>query len=543
MSVLPLAPPRSLYRRLGLAVLVPSVMAALNELLQQQFDIPNPGGILALGVVAAAFTAGIAGGIVAAAISWWYLAWTFSSPRGAFGFTPIDAQRMIVWAITLPALAWVVGALRHRTDRLSAALLDQERAGLGLVLSRVNRALHVLTASSETVVRATDERDMLNQACAAIVREGGFRLAWVGFARSDARKTVRPVAKAGPEEPYVDEITVTWADDPHGRGPVGTAIRTGAPSVVHEVGSDPNFEPWRERARQHGFASAVGLPLLFDGRAFGALAIYSAEPDAFDADEVQLLMRLAEDLSFGVRALRARVVQAEAEQALRASREQLRGLAANLLKVREEERTSIAREMHDELGQALTGLKMDLAWISRRLPTEQAALRERTDAMGDLVDRTIQTVRRLSSELRPGVLDDLGLAAAVEWFTHDFQSRTGIHCDLSEAIGEGAIAPEVATALFRILQESLTNVARHAGATRIEIDLRQEDRVIHLDVHDDGRGIRREEVADGEAFGLIGMRERAELLNGRFLITRAPEGGTQVHVSIPAEGIDASSHV
>ena len=543
MSLLSPAPPRSLVQRLGLAVLVPSVMAALNEILQREFDIPNPGGILALGVVAAAFTTGIAGGIVAAAISWWYLAWTFSSPQGTFHFTPGDAQRMVVWAVTLPALAWFVGALRQRTDRLSAALLDQERARLGLAFCRVNRALHVLTASSETVVRATDERVMLNQACAAIVREGGFRLAWVGFAGSDANKTVRPVAKAGPEEQYVDEITVTWADNPHGRGPVGTAIRTGAPSVIRHLESDPNFAPWRERASRHGFASAVGLPLLFDGRAFGALAIYSAEPDAFDADEVQLLMRLAEDLSFGVRALRARAVQAEAEQALRASREQLRGLAANLLKVREDERSSIAREMHDELGQALTGLKMDLAWISRRLPDEHAALRKRTDAMGDLVDRTIQTVRRLSSELRPGVLDDLGLAAAVEWFTHDFQSRTGVRCDLSEAIGEGAIAPEVATALFRILQESLTNVARHAGATRVEIDLRREDRVIHLDVRDNGRGIQRDEMADGEAFGLIGMRERAELLNGRFLITRVPEGGTHVHVSIPAEGIDASPSV
>jgi signal transduction histidine kinase len=141
------------------------------------------------------------------------------------------------------------------------------------------------------------------------------------------------------------------------------------------------------------------------------------------------------------------------------------------------------------------------------------------------------------------VLDDLGLAAAVEWLAQEFETRTGIRCELAEAIGDGAIAPAISTALFRILQESLTNVARHAGATRVAIDLRREDRAIQLDVRDDGRGIRREQVVDGRAFGLIGMRERAELLNGRFLITRVPEGGTHIHVSIPDDGLDAAPAV
>ena len=163
----------------------------------------------------------------------------------------------------------------------------------------------------------------------------------------------------------------------------------------------------------------------------------------------------------------------KAEEQLKGSTEQLRALSAHLQSVREEERTLISREIHDELGQELTGLKMDLSWLVKRLSKNQKSLISKTESMLKLVDSTIQTVRRISSELRPGVLDDLGLIAAIEWQAQDFENRTGITCDFSSSVEEIGLDRDRSTAVFRIFQETLTNVSRHAKATRVKISLEE----------------------------------------------------------------------
>lgn len=223
------------------------------------------------------------------------------------------------------------------------------------------------------------------------------------------------------------------------------------------------------------------------------------------------------------------------EAALRASERQLRALAARVETAREEERKRISREIHDQLGQQLTSVRFDIGWLARRFPAtpQSADVHERLAAMSSLVDLTMTTVRRIATELRPGVLDDLGLEDALEWQARDFTRYSGIPVTV-EAPEDGArIADEHATALFRCFQEILTNVARHAKATSVVARLTHEDDEIALEVTDDGRGITPEQVTKMSSLGLVGMRERALLLGGTFRIEGAPGHGTTVTIRLP----------
>ena len=220
-----------------------------------------------------------------------------------------------------------------------------------------------------------------------------------------------------------------------------------------------------------------------------------------------------------------------AEQELRASSEQLRNLAAHLLSVREEERARISREVHDELGQALTAVKMDLAWLAGRLPRRKGQMLKRIRSTRQLADDIIQSIRRISTELRPAVLD-LGLAEAVEWQVQEFQTRSGIQCTVRLLTRE-VVASNASTAMFRIFQETLTNVARHAKATRTEVVLQKQQDWLVLLIRDNGRGFDQADPSLSKSLGLLGMRERAAILGGRVNISSAPGKGTTVTAWIP----------
>ena len=230
-----------------------------------------------------------------------------------------------------------------------------------------------------------------------------------------------------------------------------------------------------------------------------------------------------------------------AEQELRASSEQLRNLAAHLLSVREEERARISREVHDELGQSLTAVKMDLAWLAGRLPQRNGQMLKRIRSTRQLADSIIQSIRRISTELRPAVLD-LGLAAAVEWQVQEFQARSGIQCKVRLLTRE-EVASNASTAMFRIFQETLTNVARHAKATRAEVVLqKQRDRLVLL-IRDNGRGFDQADPSLSKSLGLLGMRERAAILGGRVNISSAPGKGTTVTAWIPLPSPEESGAI
>jgi signal transduction histidine kinase len=223
----------------------------------------------------------------------------------------------------------------------------------------------------------------------------------------------------------------------------------------------------------------------------------------------------------------------QVEEELRHSSEQLRSLTTRLQTVREEERGRIAREIHDELGQVLTGLKMDLSWLAGRLLKNQKPLLKKTKSMSELVDATIQTVRKISSELRPGILDDLGLSAAIEWQAQEFENRTGIKCRFISSREDFRLDKERSTAVFRLFQETLTNVARHAEATRVDIELEERAGHLILKVHDNGKGITRRQISHSKSLGLLGMRERALLFEGEVEIKGIRGKGTTVTVQIP----------
>jgi len=222
-----------------------------------------------------------------------------------------------------------------------------------------------------------------------------------------------------------------------------------------------------------------------------------------------------------------------AEETLEASREQLRNLADHLQAAREEERMAVARTIHDELGQVMTALKMDVAWLGKRLPEDTDGCRSKIETMLKLIDQAVGTVQRLTTELRPALLDDLGLSAAAEWFVKDFAARTGIECVLDLGRPEVELDRNRSTAVFRILQEALTNVARHADAARVEISLGVDDDTVVLSVRDDGRGIEQDQISSPRSFGLLGIRERTAALGGEAFFSRIPEGGSEVLARIP----------
>jgi PAS domain S-box-containing protein len=222
------------------------------------------------------------------------------------------------------------------------------------------------------------------------------------------------------------------------------------------------------------------------------------------------------------------------ERALLESNRQLQELSASLQHVREEERTRIARELHDELGQYLTGIRMEVSWLGSRLLPEQQVLTDKIRAIKGQIDQTIASVRRISSELRPLVLDDLGFAAAAGWYVDQFSARTGLSVNLRLPGEDPEQGGAVATALFRVLQESLTNIARHAEASKVDVQLsRQKDHWV-LSICDDGVGF----VQDARprlGIGLVGMRERVQILGGCFSLTTEPGEGTLTEVIIPLE--------
>lgn len=793
--------------------------------------------------------------------------------------------------------AGVEGAIRDITDRRS---VEEE-------IRRANRALKAIDRCRHALIHIDDEGDLLEAVCGIISSEAAYDLVWVGFAENDRTKTVRPVARAGDKKEYLDHIEVRWSDTRLGRGPVGTSIRTGKPSVINEAVSESRFNPCNSSSRRFGLKSIVGFPLIIEKEPIGALTIYSSEYNAFDKNEIELLEGLANDLAYGIKSLRGERKRREAEEKLRslqkalettnmgvtiadmegkilyvnpadaemhgystedligkdvrifsppelykklnlkqlvntknrrresfniskkgtvfpvnlisdivsdalgkpvgivttcedisdrkasekalrvseeryalamsgandglwdrdlitgevyfsprwkemlgykddeipnkhkewekrvhpddidnidrakkeyfegrtpdyvieyrmkhrdglyrwiltkgammrdaegklvrfagshtditerkrmeetllgqlgfinntieslpypfmvigaadytiklansaasghlgdkgltchkllynkrkppgdkglicplkevkrtrkpvkvehvrknkngdkqyieahgypifdndknliqmilytiditdrkkaeeelkASHEKLRSLAGHIESAREEERTAVARDIHDELGQVLTACKFDVSWTAGKLGPDQKNLFERLDAASGHIDGAIQTVKKIATELRPTLLDDLGLTAAIEWQSEEFERRTGIESNLLFEPWNVLLGKEISTAVFRLFQEALTNVARHSGATKVYASLKGNDGHLVLEIVDNGKGIAKKDMSATKSFGLLGMRERVFALGGEIDISGIEGEGTKVIAMIP----------
>jgi PAS domain S-box-containing protein len=218
---------------------------------------------------------------------------------------------------------------------------------------------------------------------------------------------------------------------------------------------------------------------------------------------------------------------------LELSRHQLRQLSAHLQSIREKERTRIARELHDELGQLLTALNTDLILLKNKIPAEQKILSDRVESMSSLVDLSMQTVKRIYMGLRPGMLDHLGLTAAIAWQAEEFSKRTGITCNVSFNPEDMAIDPDLTTTIFRIFQETLTNVQRHAKATKVTVRLKATDDHLEFIVKDNGKGIADQQLRKPDSFGLLGIQERVYHWGGREAIVGKIGKGTTITINIP----------
>jgi PAS domain S-box-containing protein len=284
--------------------------------------------------------------------------------------------------------------------------------------------------------------------------------------------------------------------------------------------------------RRHKDGSEIDVELTispirrYDGTVAGTSAIYTdiTERKRMEAERHRLLHD-----------------QQRAEVQLRESRDRLRELSSALQTIREEEKTRIARELHDELGQALTALKMDTAAIASELEPTQAALRTRADGMKRLIDTTVSSVRRIAADLRPVMLDNLGLVPTIEWLAKQFSERSGVRVELDIPDENLGVGGDAATAIFRIVQEALTNVARHAGASQVGISVHRRGGNVEVRISDNGRGFGDSNAREGRSFGLLGMRERAYVLGGELHVQSSAASGTCIEAIIPTFGtVDGS---
>jgi PAS domain S-box-containing protein len=296
------------------------------------------------------------------------------------------------------------------------------------------------------------------------------------------------------------------------------------------------FLPQRYRAAHHGHVEKFGTTGTTSRRMGDMTTLWALRADGSEFPIEAAISQAADgERRFYTVILRDITRRKQFEEDLRRSQRELRELSARVLEAREDEKTHIARELHDELGQMLTALKMDLAELRRRLPAGDNDLAGMAGGMDALLDRTVSATRRISADLRPLMLDDLGLADAADWLIQEFAKRSGIACEArlpaAEALQDTPKA--VATAMYRALQESLTNIARHSGARKAWIQIAVQDGEIRMEVEDDGRGIAAADLAKPRSLGLKGMRERFAFIGGALDIDAAPRGGTRLRIRAP----------
>ena len=392
-----------------------------------------------------------------------------------------------------------------------------ERKQAEQLLRRANRTLQIIRDCHEAMLRAGSERELLDAICRIIVQSGGERMAWVACAEKNARKTVQTAALAGVCKDYLTKAHIAWANAPRGRGPVGTAIRTGRVSLCHNTLTDPNFAPWRAGARRCGYGSVIALPLKVDGLCVGALCIYTAEASAFDATEQRLLTDLANDLAFGISLLR-----------LRAERERLE---AEVVKSVQLEQERIGRDLHDGLCQMLVGAKYRagiLQWISR---SQFPEVKQQASALEEILNQTMVQARALSRSLNPARITSANLVPALHGLAGSVDGAHGTRCSCQFPKPVKIPNSQVADQLYRIAQEAVQNALKHAGAKHIAITLTRRDGRVLLGVQDDGVGIALRRKRSGT--GLRNMETRARLIGGRLEVARRERGGTAVSCELP----------
>ena len=463
---------------------------------------------------------------------------------GAILFAMVESQRVLDEA----ALAVAENLASHVAVYLDTALQLRKSHALNVELGqRVNehsaklRTAIAQVKQSDTMIRTLyrisnhlnstlDIETILDQLAQEAIRIVGGESGFAGLATADGMKVQKYFNKGKPE-PFEHHWTI-------GQGVPGWVLKNKTTYVTNNPGVDPQVE--QGLLVNRGARSLICAPIV---NSVGVVLAYLAVSNkkrgtkGFTSFDQTKLLSLVPVASIAIQNAVAFEQRTAGLIELGEAAQQLRDFAANLESAREQERIRIARDLHDELGQALTTMKFDLSWLTGRLVDKDMKLASQAKQVTDQMDQMVKMVRRICTELRPGVLEDLGLSASLEWAAMDFEKNTGIGCTVS-SIGESLIEQNLpvsaALAIYRIFQEALTNVARHSGARNVEVKVTITPQEFVLLIQDDGRGISNQELTGRKTLGLLGMRERAQRLGGRVMFSGSAEG-TLVSVLFPME--------
>ncbi len=429
-------------------------------------------------------------------------------------------------------------------------------------LSASNRVLRTLTDSGQAMIRAVDEVTYIKQVCEIIVKDGGYRMAWVGFAEDDEDKTIWPVAKAGFEDGYLETINISWADTDRGRGPTGTAVRTGQVSICRNMLEDPKIKPWREQAIKRGYASSIAFPLKYYDKTYGALTLYSENPDPFTDDEINLLTELADDLAYGISVIRLRSAQAKAEEILKRDKQMLEKLVneqANQmvkaqLEVEKSKRLSdigqLASTIAHELRNPLVAIKMAAYNIQRKAANPNLEKHivniNKKVAESDLI---IQNLLNFGKTKVPH-FETIDLCELIKENMNTVSTKyLDWNVDLKDNFNTKGIcsvdadAGQLAALFSNILDNAYQSLSGKEG--KIEISVNAEDGGYEITIKDNGSGIAEGDLqrifdpfyttkARGTGLGLTVCREIVTLHGGTLDITSVKNIGTAVNIHLPA---------
>ena len=422
-------------------------------------------------------------------------------------------------------------ALREAHDELERKVRERTRE-----LHKANQTLRVISDCNEVLIRAADEESLIRDTCRIIVDLGGYRMAWVGYPEADEARTVRPVASVGFEDGYLGKARITWADTALGRGPTGTCLRTGEVRIGRNFDTDPDLAPWREDALERGFGSSIAIPLKDGGKVFGALTLYATDSDFFDETQAALLRELADDLAFGIVALRARMALVRSQALAERRSEQLRALALQLTEAEQAERRRLARILHDHLQQLLVGAKFGVGAL--KVKVRGKALHDTLRQLSETLDEAIKASRTLTAELSPPILHEKGLVAGLEWLVRQMEEKHHLTVRLRADGFPDLGSDHLRTFLFEAVRELLFNAVKHAGAAEAEVRLAKVgDDAVGIVVEDKGKGFAPEllEAREGQTggFGLFSIRERLAYLGGSLEVESAPGQGSRFTLLAP----------
>jgi signal transduction histidine kinase len=418
----------------------------------------------------------------------------------------------------------------------------------------------VRSACNQAVTRSGDEGELLERVCRAMVGVGGYRLAWIGYAQTDAAKSIRPVARAGAGAglEYVDQVNATWSEDERGLGPTGTAIRRGMPVACNQISSDPRFAPWRAQADAQGFKSSVALPLMTDGRAMGAVVVYADEPEAFDEKETDLLQQATNDLAHGITLLRAKLERTRAEEALEKSQaEMIRVARATTVG---ELTASIAHEVNQPLAAVVTNANACLRWLAGDHPN----LDEARDAVrriardGNRASDVIVRIRALLKRGEPAraqldineLIQEIITLAQAEIFRRNVTMQTEFATGLPSVTADRVQMQQVLLNLITNALDALNAVKDRSRVLQVRTDA-PEPGTVRVAVRDTGIGIEPQQAErlfeafftskpDGLGMGLPISRSIVEAHGGRLWATPNDGPGVTFHFTLPVEGASAA---